>query len=61
MRNKIELPFVKSGMTVRDLEAAANTLETILEAYDKYGESDPEEFAVRVLQYRGGYKLSSEK
>ena len=53
-KSQIGLPFNKDSMSVRDLKAAATTLQGILLDFDKFSD-DPEEFASRVLQIRGAY------
>lgn len=60
-KSQIELPFVKDGMTVRDLKICADVLETVMGALDVYGEHNPEEFYLRVLQYRDMFKLDKEE
>lgn len=53
-RDPIPLPFNKDAMSVRDLKAAASTLQGILRHFDNFSD-DPEEFVSRVLQVRHEY------
>lgn len=56
MKQPIKLPFVKDGMTARDLKLAADTLHHILTAFDDHRD-DPKEFQLRVLQIRNRWEI----
>lgn len=58
-KKPINLPFNKSGMSVRDLIHAADTLDMILRAFDYEDgpDGDPEELFLRVKQVRNSYEL----
>lgn len=54
-----EITFNKDQMTIKDLKKCAETLDGILQSFDQF-KDDPEEFLLRVMQYRDFYKTSRE-
>ena len=52
-----EITFNKDHMTIKDLKNCAETLDGILQSFDQF-KDDPEEFLLRVMQYRDFYKTS---
>lgn len=53
-KQKIDLPFNKDCMSVRDLKTIAGAFQQVLRDFDNFSD-EPEEFVLRVLQIRHFY------